>query len=343
MRRITLQSLADALGLHVTTVSKALQGHPHIAAATRERVRRQAVKAGYVPDPLLTALSVYRTALRPAKFHAVLGWVHPHAAAEQASLLRFAGYADYLAGAEARAAELGYRFEQFWLGDSRTYRLAGILRARGIDGIVGAPYAHERCELREFPWSDFSAVTIGYSLRWPRLNMVTNDHFRTFLDMVQRLDEAGCRRIGCYLDACDNRRMEERARSAWLTFSSGRDLPLLVYERASRPAFLNWFKKHRCDAIITGDRRVLDWLRDAGNKVPEQVRLAHYALPSGERVLAGMHHNCLPSGETAVNLLVSMLQRRERGLPRLPLRIMIDSLWSFNQTVVPGKSQVARE
>jgi len=35
MRRVTLQSVADALCLHITTVSKALQGHPHIAAATR--------------------------------------------------------------------------------------------------------------------------------------------------------------------------------------------------------------------------------------------------------------------------------------------------------------------
>jgi len=94
MRRVTLQSVADALCLHITTVSKALQGHPHIAAATRERVRRQAARMGYVPDPLLTALSAYRTALRPEKFHAELAWVHPHPAAEQQNLLRFAGHAD---------------------------------------------------------------------------------------------------------------------------------------------------------------------------------------------------------------------------------------------------------
>src|ERR1017187_4515828 len=105
--RVKLQSIADALGLHVTTVSKALRGHPHISASTRELVTRQAAKVGYVPDPMLSALAAYRTALRPAKFHSVLGWIHPHSKAEQESLLRFAGYTDYLAGAEARATQIG--------------------------------------------------------------------------------------------------------------------------------------------------------------------------------------------------------------------------------------------
>jgi DNA-binding LacI/PurR family transcriptional regulator len=333
-RRVTLRSIADQLGLHVTTVSKALSNHPHIAAETRKRVIRQAADAGYVPDPMLHALAAYRTALRPAKFHSVLAWIHPHAAAEQQSLLRFPGYPDYLSGAEARATKLGYRIEQFWLGDIRSERLAGILRARGIEGVVIAPCARERCELRDFSWQPFSAVTIGYTLRWPQLNMVTNDHFRTFLEIVQRLKEAGYRRIGFYLDACDNRRMEERARSAWLTFSGGVKLPLLVYEHANREEFLRWFKKNKCDAVIVGDRRAFQWLRESGAKLPDQVGVAQYALQSNEKVLAGTYHSCLQSGEAAVDLLVTMVQRRERGIPKLPLRIMLDGRWSANQTVV---------
>lgn len=338
MQRITLQSIADLLGLHVTTVSKALRGDPHISAKTREQVARHAAKLGYVPDPLLNALAAYRTALRPAKFHSALAWVHAHAETEERLLFRIGGYGDYLSGAEARATELGYRIEQFWLGGIEPGRLAGILRARGIEGIVIAPFANDRCEILEFPWSNFSAVTIGYTLRYPQLNLVTNDHFRTFIHLVQRLDEAGYGSIGCYLDAHDNRRMEDRARSAWLSFSGGRRLPMCVYERPSRHDFLRWFKKHGCDAVIVGHREALEWLRDSGVQLPQQVGLAHYALPADEKVLGGMYHNCRRSGEAAVELLVSMMQRCERGVPDVPLRVMIDSRWMANKTVMTSRS-----
>jgi hypothetical protein len=137
--------------------------------------------------------------------------------------------------------------------------------------------------------------------------------------------------------------MEERARSAWLAFSGGLNLPLLVYECAGRREFLAWFKKHGCDAVIVGDRRALAWLQDLGAHMPEQVGVAQYALPPNEKVLAGMHHNCLRSGEAAIDLLVGMVQRRERGVPHLPLRIMIDSRWSVNQTVLDNQSDNARD
>ena len=72
--------------------------------------------------------------------------------------------------------------------------------------------------------------------------------------------------------------------------------------------------------------------------VPERVGVAHYALQPHERVLAGMCHNCLNSGGAAVDLLVSMMQRAERGVPDVPLRIMIDSRWLTNQTVLKSKA-----
>jgi len=332
-RRPTLKVIADALGLHITTVSKALRGHPHIDPATRERVVREAERVGYVPDPLLSALAAYRTSLRPAKFQAVLAWVHPHPAKEQNELFKIPSYSDYVIGAETRAAQLGYRLEQFWMGDYPAGRFVQILHARGIEGIVIAPYAHERCELRNFPMDRFSAAAIGYTLRWPRINMVTNDHFRTFLDMLRKLDEAGYRRIGFYLDAHHNSRMDERSRSAWLTFSIGRDLPLFIYERFEKEPFLAWFKENQLDAVVVGDRRAHKWLKDSGTRSPEQVGVAHYSLPASEKILSGMYHNCKKSGEAAIDLVASMLQRCERGIPENPYRVMIDSCWLANQTV----------
>ncbi len=45
----SLRELAQALGLSITTVSRALDGYPDVSPATRERVRKAAEEAGYHP------------------------------------------------------------------------------------------------------------------------------------------------------------------------------------------------------------------------------------------------------------------------------------------------------
>lgn len=49
-KKPTLRTIAEATGLAVTTVSRALKNEPEIAQATRERVRAVADELGYMPD-----------------------------------------------------------------------------------------------------------------------------------------------------------------------------------------------------------------------------------------------------------------------------------------------------
>lgn len=60
-RRLTLKNVADAAGLAVTTVSKALANDPKIALATRERVQKIAIELGYVPDRAAQRLRTGKT------------------------------------------------------------------------------------------------------------------------------------------------------------------------------------------------------------------------------------------------------------------------------------------
>lgn len=57
----TLKTVAEAAGLAVTTVSRALAGDPLISLATRERVRAIAAELGYVPDRAAQRLKTGRT------------------------------------------------------------------------------------------------------------------------------------------------------------------------------------------------------------------------------------------------------------------------------------------
>ena len=59
----TLKTVAEATGLAVTTVSRALKNAPEIAIETRERVRKAAAGLGYVPDSAAQRLRTGRTSV----------------------------------------------------------------------------------------------------------------------------------------------------------------------------------------------------------------------------------------------------------------------------------------
>ncbi len=59
--RATLRTLAQATGLAVTTVSRALADDPRIAARTRQRVAEAAQRQGYMPDRAAQRLRTGRT------------------------------------------------------------------------------------------------------------------------------------------------------------------------------------------------------------------------------------------------------------------------------------------
>jgi LacI family transcriptional regulator len=58
---MNLKSLANALGVSKTTVSRALNGYPEVNARTRERVLAAARESGYVANPVARSLAVGRT------------------------------------------------------------------------------------------------------------------------------------------------------------------------------------------------------------------------------------------------------------------------------------------
>ena len=53
---MSLREIAAALGLSVTTVSRALAGHADVATATRDRVAAEADRRGYRPNPMASRL-----------------------------------------------------------------------------------------------------------------------------------------------------------------------------------------------------------------------------------------------------------------------------------------------
>ncbi|HEY9249518.1 MAG TPA: LacI family DNA-binding transcriptional regulator [Rariglobus sp.] len=332
-KRVTQQDIAKAAGVHRTTVCLALKNYPRIPAETRERIVRIAEELGYSPDPMLSALASYRTRLRPQSFHGTLVWLVN--SANGYAWDAFPHYRDYHQGATSQARQNGYNLETLDLNAPLMSpdRIASILRARNVQGVLLCPQPQANMVM-QFPWEQISAVTFGYTLAEPRIHTVTAAHHRHTVHCIRELKRRGYRRIGFAFSKEHDLRTDHNFLSGYLSEEIGYDhlaLPIPAFlesYRRSSEKIDEWLKHYRPDAIVTGEYQALDRLRLLGWKIPRDLGVACPTLPTGKTRLAGIVEDSVHIGSVAVNLLVSAIQRGEKGVPSQPQRILVEGLWN---------------
>jgi len=94
-----------------------------------------------------------------------------------------------------------------------------------------------------------------------------------------------------------------------------------------------WLRAHRPDAIVTGNYHFLDVLCSLGKKVPDDLGVACPLLPSPDADLAGVIENSVEIGSVAVDFLIGMIHRQERGIPANPQRIHVEGRWLAGRTL----------
>lgn len=334
--RVTLGQIAARAGVHVTTVSLALRGSGKLPTATRERLCALAEKMGYRRDPALDALNAYRSNVRTHAYQATLAWFNNYANRED--LLRVPSFRAYHEGMCARAKELGYSLEEFWLHEPRLTpeRLRKRLIARGIPGIILFPQS-EPADLPPFHWEDFSVVSIGYTITSPQLHRVTNHQFRSALVLLQSLRALGYRRIGLCLAAEYNRRTNLGPCSAYAAYDATlppeERVPMLIPTRLdNREEVRQWITRHRPQVVISQHFDMWDRCLECGLKVPEDIGLAYFHINKGESLLSGIHQNDHAIGRAALDMVVAMLHRNEKGAPESPQHLLIDGVWQPGQS-----------
>ena len=139
--RVTQRDLARLAKVSHTTVSLALRDHPSIPAETRARITGLARKHRYQPDPMLAALNAYRVSRTPSRFQGTIAWLtNFETAGAWRGMIQAEGY---FLGAQEQAQRLGYKLEEFWLGDPllTARRATHVLQARGVRGLSVAQRA----------------------------------------------------------------------------------------------------------------------------------------------------------------------------------------------------------
>lgn len=326
--RVTQKSIAKEAGVSHMTVSLALRSHPSIPEATQKRIKDICDRLGYVPDPMLSSLSAYRTSMRPQAYQSNLGWIHTRTD----QLPPTWDFSLYHKGAVLRAKTHGYNLEEIRLADIdyNPRRLTSMLKAKGITALLLPPFPRAGAELR-IDFSHISAVRFGFSYNYPRLHTVVNSQFRTALLTVQNIIAQGYKRIGIILNH------DQDVRTNW-NFLGGYLAGQQVLDPNDRIApfyplsstvieIRDWILQNRLTCVIGLGQWEL--IRNSG------INLGYVDLSVSleDKILTGMHQNPLQTGATAVDFLNSMIHRGEVGVPDNPVTILTDSTWRSGATL----------
>lgn len=315
----------------------ALKGDPRISAATRRHVCEVAARLGYRPNPLVAALMATRRMQRRSDRHAVLAYVTTHPASDD--WRDNTTYVRFYDGARRRAAELGYRLEEFPLRAPRMTpaRFRQILRARSIHGMLIAPLPHGEKSI-ECDVANFAVVGVGPSVRAPRIDRVSNDHLQSALLAVRCCRELGYRRIGFVVSRETSTRLDDRWLSGYLLGLHEAPglvrLPPLMPETVEEiaPALPGWCRRTRPDVVISGNftPRHPHCLPAATGMVLLDV------VERDEGHWAGIFQDSLRIGGIAVEHLVAKMERNEFGsMERAQLHLLAGE-W------VAGRSALGR-
>jgi LacI family transcriptional regulator len=333
----TLRGLARRLDLSVATVSHALHGSTQVSAATRKRVRLAAARVGYQLNPLLgAALSAVRRG-RQKQYRGALALVDSDDD-NRSQYIVF--HREVIAGAAARAQELGFQTELFWLGEKEpalpARRLADVLHARGMGGAVLLPFNTAQ-DLSDFDLSRISAVQMDHCLVKPRLHTILPDHYVSMFHALERLTRLGYRRIGLCLAQQKDARIKNKWSAAFRGFFHGHahvsGLPVLIEPQVTRERFLPWFQRYQPEVILGHEQAIVHWLRDIGVRVPASAGFFNLNLTERTGPCAGLDLGPRRLGAAAIDTVVAMMHRQERGVPAQPQSITLEAVWNDGPTL----------
>lgn len=341
--RVTMQDVARVAKVHQTTVSLALRNDDRLPAKTRARIRRVAERLGYRPDPLLSALNLYRSARRPA-----------HEAATMAFLLNFRDRDElaawhphrlFLEGARKQAEQMGYRVEPFYVQPSLAAegpRIERVLRARGIVGVIIGAFGDDNIRF-QMEWSQFSIVLIESQQLGVPLHMISNNQMMITRQAVRHLHALGYRRIGLAVGKRGEVNLSNAFTAGYHAEVALRPdlarLPPLLLSGARpddlAPALARWQKTHAFEVIASNWAQVPEGLRLAGYRVPQEVAVASLDLNPDHGANAGMAQNHRVVGERAAEQLAILMKTNQRGVIEPHNSTFIEGRWVEGSDVPP--------
>ena len=182
-KQTTLKDIARETGVHVSTVSRALDinGRSSLTEDVIQRVRDTALRLGYRPNRLASALRTSRTMTVGILIPDITNTVFPPIVRGMESVLEPLGYAAIIVNTDNVP--------------EREMRLVEVLRERGVDGIIHAAAQRDDPYIIEVVAQGTPVVTVNRSIEGSDIPGVVNDEAQGIRMMMQHLYDMGHRRI----------------------------------------------------------------------------------------------------------------------------------------------------
>lgn len=334
--RPTLKDIAQRTGVSVATVSLALAGRSQVASPTRERVLRMAKELGYRPDPALSALSAYRCkGRRPLTGVGNFAFLFVEDSEEE--LLNHPFKSQIFAGCKDRVAELGCSLDPISVKQCRGKRLAAILSARGIRGVLLATFPDSAeaigIDLRQFDCVALYRPKIDSPI--PAVVTSPSASCRLF---SSKLRESGYVRSGLVVPKLfsENNRFEWEAAFAFIRtrLPQSSDIPVLRIEQTSETnTFFQWARNHHVEvAAILAHFDYIAEIVEVAKHTARPVVPCSFDLPALAGSISGLYQNRHAQGRAAVDMLYSTVILMRAGHTPAPATLEITPAWHVTKS-----------
>lgn len=180
--KITIQDVADALGISKTTVSRAISGKGRIGEATRQRVLEYIEKNDYKPNPIAKGLAQQRTYN--------IGWVMPG----DTKIAELPFFQKCMAGVSEEAASVDYDVLLSLVYKHSITNLERLVKGNKVDGIVLGRTLVDDENVSYLKASGIPFVAVG-STTQEDVIQVDNDHVNACKELTISLLNSGIRKF----------------------------------------------------------------------------------------------------------------------------------------------------
>jgi LacI family transcriptional regulator len=185
-------------------------------------------------------------------------------------------------------------------------------------------------------------VTLGYTLKSPALHSVTAYHYASVREICARLRASGYQRIGYIIPSEHDSRLYGAFLSAFLLEQSemkpaDRVPPFTGgFSASATSVFRGWLRKYKPDSLIAANYQASALTDIFKLSIPDKIGVAMVAVIEGFRTFSGIDENSVRIGRTAAEVVVSMVEHSEVGVPLHPQRILVRGRWHAGSSLRPS-------
>lgn len=329
----TMKSIALAAGVSESTVSRALNNHPHLKSETKQRIQEIAEDLGYTRNPYVTALMSQVRLGRPVLDKPKIALIHCMGLSHYKPIHPV--LVDFRNGASAQAVRLGYEIEEHYLKrkGASPERLLGLLVNRGIKGVI---FEHPSSgDFQEgIDLSPFACVSTEFVDGLPHLHKVSVDVYENLLKALAQCTEKGYRKIGLLISGFQDSHNSFRRRAAFMV-ASEKYIPeaqLSILENVDSSIdcdeLIDWIQKNELEVVVSPMNRDSNPIVESGLRIPDDIAFIGLDLwRNNEPGFAGIEPGWFELGKIALNQVVDSIGRNEFGIPDIPTRSVISGRW----------------